>query len=63
MSTWGRFLIAFGLRFSAIAAAAFLVAVVIVIGLFLANFDILSAGILDQESILIPVEDNSTLRN
>lgn len=60
----GRFLFTFGLRFSVIAAVAFLVAVVSMIGLFLANIDTLFAGLLEmQDSILIPVQDNSSLRN
>lgn len=60
----GRFLLAFGLRITAIAAAAFLVAVVILIGLFLVNIDILLAGLNGaQDAILIPTQDNSVLNN
>ena len=60
----GRFLLAFGLRITAIAAAAFLVAVVILIGLFLVNIDTLLAGLGGaQDAILIPIQDNSVLNN
>lgn len=60
----GRFLLMFGLRFTAVAAAALLVAVVILIGLFLANIDTLFAGLPGaQDSILIPIQDNSVLNN
>lgn len=63
-SALGRFLLAFGLRFTVIALAAFLVAVVILTGLFLANLDTLFAGILGvQDPILIPVQDASVLNN
>lgn len=60
----GRFLLMFGLRFTTVAAAAFLVAVVIMIGLFLANIDTLFAGLVGaQDSILVPIQDNSVLNN
>ncbi|GEM_PF-2440671 len=60
----GRFLLMFGLRFTAVAAAALLVALVILIGLFLANIDTLLAGLVGaQDSILVPIQDNSVLNN
>jgi len=60
----GRFLLAFGLKFTVIALAAFLVAVVILTGLLLANLDALFAGILGvQDPILIPVQDTGILNN
>jgi len=60
----GRLLMGFGLRFTVIALATFLVAVVILTGLFLANLDTLFAGILGvQDPILIPVQDSSVLNN
>jgi len=60
----GRFLLMFGLRFTAVAAAALLVAVVILIGLFLANIDTLFAGLpRAHDSILVPTQDNSVLNN
>lgn len=60
----GRFLLMFGLRFTAVAAAALLVAVVILIGLFLANIDTLFAGLpAAQDSILVPIQDNNVLNN
>lgn len=62
--TAGRFLVAFGLRFTAIAAAAFLVAMVLLTALSLANLDILFAGLLGvEDAILIPVQGNSGLVN
>ena len=52
-------LLMFGLRFTAIATAAFLVAVVILTALFLANLDTLFAGFTGiQDPILIPVHDS-----
>lgn len=60
----GRFLLAFGLRFTAIASLTFMVVVVILIGLFLANIDSLFAGLLGvPDPILIPVQDNNGLVN
>lgn len=60
----GRFLLMFGLRFTAVAAAALLVAVVILIGLFLADIDTLFAGLPGaQDSILVPIQDNNVLNN
>jgi len=57
-------LLMFGLRFTAIATAAFLVAVVILTALFLANIDILFAGLVGaQDSILVPIQDNNVLNN
>jgi uncharacterized membrane protein len=60
----GRFLLAFGVRFTLTVSAVFLVAVVILIGLFLANIDSLFAGLLGvEDAILIPIEDTGALNN
>jgi hypothetical protein len=60
----GRFLLAFGVQFTLTVSAVFLVAVVILIGLFLANVDSLFAGLLGvEDAILIPVQDNNALTN
>lgn len=53
-------MVAFGLRFTAIAGAAFLVAVVILTALFLANLDALLAGLAQaQDPILIPIQPST----
>lgn len=60
----GRFLLALGLRFTAMASVTFIVVVVILIGLFLANIDGLFAGLLGvPDPVLVPVQDNSGLVN
>ena len=56
------FLISFGLRFTAIATVAFLIAVVILTALFLTNLDALLAGLqATQDPILIPVREGSVV--